>query len=286
MGLFQFASNIFNRAVKVQLEDKIREFDERMNGLDEDVERFIESSGGDITELVDARKDETGFIHTTIKKRIDAISQNTSAELDKLKQQNDLLVNKVSPSGVPANAVGPTFARAATRIYRGRTYEIDIPVYDGGGIYIDPTLGETLTIPTANIINANEGTVEISIIPKQVVDTVNYCRIDFPSSGRFLLYVTASGRIYFSIDEWGGAYVSSDAGIAKVDVPFEAAMRWNHRAKELSLFVNGKKAGTIYYDKTVKGEFGPTMSLVHNYPAIVTKLRISHTARPDKELKY
>lgn len=286
MGFFQFASNVFNRSVKVQLEDKIREFDKRMDGLDEDVERFIESSGGNITELVDARKDEKDVIHTTLKKRIDSISQNTSAELDKLKQQNALLANKLSPSGVPANAVAPTFSRATTRIYRGRTYEINQPVYDAGGIYIDPTLGETLTIPTTNILNANEGTVEVTIIPKQVVDTVNYCRIDFPSSGRFLLYVTASGRIFFSIDEWGGAYVQSGSGIAKVDVPFEAAMRWNHRAKEYSLFVNGKKAGTIYYDKTVKGDFGPTMSLVHNYPAIVQKLRISHTARPDKELKY
>lgn len=286
MGIFQFASNIFNRSVKVQLEDKIREFDKRMDGLDEDVERFIESSGGNITELVDARKDEKDVIHTTLKKRIDSISQNTSAELEKLKQQNALLATKLSPSGVPANAVAPTFARAATRTYRGRTYEINQPVYDAGGIYVDPTLGETFTIPTTNIINANEGTVEVTIIPKQVVDTVNYCRIDFPSTGRFLLYVTASGRIYFSIDEWGGAYVSSDTGLAKVDVPFEAAMRWNHRAKEYSLFVNGKKSGTIYYDKTVKGDFGPTMSVVHNYPAIVQKLRISHTARPDKELKY
>jgi hypothetical protein len=286
MGIFQFASNIFNRSVKVQLEDKIREFDKRMDGLDEDVERFIESSGGNITELVDARKDEKNVIHTTLKKRIDAISQNTSAELDKLKQQNSLLADKLSPSGVPANAVAPTFARATTRTYRGRTYAVNQPVYDAGGIYVDPTLGETFTIPTTNILNANEGTIEVTIIPKQVVDTVNYCRIDFPSTGRFLLYVTASGRVYFSIDEWGGAYVSSAAGIAKVDEPFEAAMRWNHRAKEMSLFVNGKKAGTMYYDKTVKGDFGPSMSLVYNHPAIFQKLRISHTARPDKELKY
>jgi hypothetical protein len=285
-GLFTFFSNFADRNFKNQLQDKIREIDSKFSGYDEEIERFIESSGGNIAELVDARKDENNVVYTTLKQRLDVIGQNTSAELDNLKQQNSLLADKLSPSGVPANATGPTFTRPSVRTYRGRDYTANVPVYDTGGIYIDPTLSESLTIPTANIINATEGTIEITIIPKQLIDTVNYCRIDFPTTGRFLLFVNAAGKVSFSIDEWSAGSVGTENGVAKLNEPFEAALRWNHRAKEYSLFVNGKKAGTTYYDRTVKGDFGASMSVVYNYPAIVQKLRISHIARPDKELRY
>lgn len=285
-GLFQFASNLFNRALKVQLEDKIRELEAKNEGNDIRLDNIVNNSGNSVTELVDARTDEKNVVHPNLKKRLDTISAYTTTEINKLKEENKGLADKVSPSGIPQNAGIPTFTRAATRDYKGRTYAVNAPVYDAGGVVIDPTLNESLTIPTANILNATQGTVEATVIPLQIADTVNYCRIDFATTGRFLFYITASGRCYFSIDEWGGAYVSTGTGVAKVNEPLSFALRWNDRAKEYSLFVNGKYIGTKYYDKAVKGDFGPTMTLAYAHPVIFQKLRFSHIARPDKELIY
>ncbi|MED4292396.1 hypothetical protein [Priestia megaterium] len=202
-----------------------------------------------------------------------------------MKKENSFLVKNASATGIPSNAGAPTFSRATTRDYKGRTYQIDQPIYDMGGLLVDPSFPETFTIPTTNVLNANEGTVEVGIIPLVLADTINYCRIDYPTTGRFLLFVSASGRVSFSIDEWGGASISTARGVAKVNEQFTAALRWNHKAKEYTLFVNGQKIGVRYYDKNVKGEFGTIMSVVHNYPAVITKLRLSTIARLDRELK-
>lgn len=41
-----------------------------------------------------------------------------------------------------------------------------------------------------------------------------------------------------------------------------------------------------YYDKTVTGDFGSTMSVIQNKVAVVTKLRFLNIKRPNKELTY
>ncbi|MGC3791981.1 hypothetical protein [Priestia aryabhattai] len=283
MSLFTLGS-AFNRFFRTELINKLRSVDVTTEDLHKRIDNIVGNTGNSNTEIVDARKDEKGVIHPNIKKRIDTIGQFTTAEIEKLKKQNAGLAESVSASGIPTNAGFPTFTRAATRTYKGRTYPANSPVYDLGGLLVDPTIQEAFTIPTANIMNAAEGTLEVSIIPLVLADTVNYCRIDYPSTGRFLLFVSASGRISFSIDEWGGASISTANGVAKVNEQFSAALRWNDKAKEYTLFVNGKKIGTNYYDQTTKGEFGENMSLIHNYPAVITKLRMSHIARPDREL--
>ena len=231
------------------------------------------------SEIVDARGGEK-----TLKARIDNVEAGTDSKLVQLKKENQFLVKNASTTAISPNALAPTFTRATSRDYKGRTYGINQPVYDMGGLLVDPAFPETFTIPTLNVLNAQEGTVEVGIIPLVLADTVNYCRIDYPSTGRFLLFVNAAGKISFSIDEWGGASISTGNGIAKINEPFTVALRWNHKAKEYTLFVNGKKIGVNYYDKTVKGEFGSIMSVVHNYAAVVTKLRFSNIARSDKEL--
>lgn len=259
------------------IEADIKDITDRINNL-------VLNSGTSVIELVDARQDENGVIHTSLKERIDSISGIVNSEIDQLLNKHESLLETARASGIPSNAGKPTFTRAATRVYKGRTYQIDEPVYDRGGILVDPTLSEAFTIPTMNIMNAYEGTIEAEIIPLQLVDTVNYFRIDFPSTGRFLLYVNAAGKISFSIDEWGGKSVDTSDGVAKLNEPFRVAMRWNTKAKAYSLFVNGVKIGTQYYDRAVKGAFGTTMSVIYNYPAIITKLRFSLIARADKEL--
>lgn len=245
--------------------------------LQEIQERGI--SKDEYKEVEDFRKDSAGTTHTDINKRL-------ASEITLLKKENAKLVESTTATGIPLNAGSPTFSRSTTRTYKGRTYPANTPVFDRGGLLVDPSLSESFTIPTANILNANEGTVEVGIVPLVLADTVNYCRIDFPTSGRFLLFVSAKGTISFSIDEWAGGYISTASGVAKVNEPFTAALRWNHKAKEYSLFVNGKKIGVQYYDKTVKGDFGSTMSVIHNNAAVITKLRFSNIARPDKELTY
>ncbi|MCA4157641.1 hypothetical protein [Priestia megaterium] len=285
MSLFTLGS-AFNRFFRNELVDKIRAVDGFIDNLNKRIDNISQNSGNSIVELVDARKDENGVVHPNIKRRIDTISAFTTEEIQRLKKENAKMTESISASGIPVNAGAPTFTRPVTRIYKGRTYQVNEPVYDIGGLLIDPTMQESLTIPTTNILNSYEGTIEVSIIPFVLVDTVNYCRIDYPDTGRFLLFVNAAGRISFSIDEWGGASISTASGVAKVNEPFTAALRWNNKAKEYTLFVNGKKIGTKYYEQSKKGEFGTIMSLVHNYPAVVNKLRFSHIARPDRELIY
>lgn len=279
----------------ITFEKMTGEFQTQFNALKSDVSKETELQKQRIdnlinavpqpSEVVYAREDEKGVMHPNLKGRIDSIIDTTSAELENLKKENSFLVKNASATGIPSNAGAPTFSRATTRDYKGRTYPANTPIYDMGGLLVDPSFPETFTIPTTNVLNANEGTVEVGIIPLVLADTMNYCRIDFPSTGRFLLFVSASGRVSFSIDEWGGASISTASGVAKVNEQFTAALRWNHKAKEYTLFVNGQKIGVHYYDKNVKGEFGTSMSVVHNYPAIVTKLRFSTIARSDKELK-
>jgi len=272
-GEFQTQFNAFKSDVSKETELQKKRIDNLINAAPQP------------SEVVYAREDENGVVHPNLKGRIDSIIDTTSAELENLKKENSFLVKNASATGIPSNAGAPTFSRATTRDYKGRTYQIDQPIYDMGGLLVDPSFPETFTIPTTNVLNTNEGTVEVGIIPLVLADTINYCRIDYPTTGRFLLFVSASGRVSFSIDEWGGASISTASGVAKVNEQFTAALRWNHKAKEYTLFVNGQKIGVRYYDKNVKGEFGTIMSVVHNYPAVITKLRLSTIARLDRELK-
>ena len=236
-------------------------------------------SKDEFKEVEDFRKDSAGTTHADINKRL-------ASEITLLKKENAKLVESTTATSIPLNAGAPTFARATTRTYKGRTYPANTPVYDMGGLLVDPSLSESFTIPTANILNANEGTIEVGIVPITLAAAVHYCRIDFPTSGRFLLSVNAAGAITFSLDDSSGVSIVTPSGVAKVNELFTAALRWNHKAKEYSLFINGKKIGVKYYDKTVKGDFGSTMSVIHNYAAVVTKLRFSNIARFDKELTY
>ena len=285
MSLFSLGG-AFNRFFRNQLNDKIREMDETTTGLNKRIDNIVGSTGDDITEIVDARLDEKGVLHPTIKKRMDTIGEFTTSEIENLKKENADLVDHISATGIPTNALGPTFTRVATRSYKGRTFAVNEPVYDLGGILVDPTTQESLTIPTTNIINSAQGTIEIAIVPFTLTDGMHFCRIDYASSGRFVLAVNASGAVSFSIGETTETPISTATNTAVVKEQFTAALRWNDKAKAYSLFVNGKKIGTRYYNAATKGEFGSSMSLVYNYPAVVTKLRISHVARADRELIY
>ena len=192
--------------------------------------------------------------------------------------------DSMQDTGVHFEAGDPVFTRSTTRDYKGRTYAIDEPIYDMGGITVDPTLGESLTIPTAHVLDANQGTIEAVIIPLSLNDYNNYFRMDYNGTSRFLLFISASGKVYFSINDWGGPSISTDDGVAVVGERLEVAMRWSTFSKTMSLFVNGIKVGTDIYQYETYGDFPSTMSLVYNYSSVVCDLRISKVARTDDEI--
>jgi hypothetical protein len=243
-------------------------------------------------ESAQARIDTEGVAHPTLKARVDYEITQTTERFN----QSIAAINKEKASvqeldrnrtiGVPVTAGAPVFARNATRDYKGRTYQINEPVYDQGGVLVEPEIGETLKIPTSDVLNHHEGTIEGEITPLAMIDFMNYCRIDFPTGGRFAIFCNAAGGVRFAIAPFGGAFIGTSDGVVKLNEPFSFALRWNHRAMEYSLFVNGKREATGMYDKNLLGAFGTEMNVVYNYKAIVHRLRFSKVARRDRELIY
>jgi len=187
-------------------------------------------------------------------------------------------------SGIHKDAQPPTFTRNSTITYRGFSYGVNVPVYDYGGIRIDTTIGEALTVPTANVLYAEEGTIEARVTVLDLENYNNIFRMDYNASNRFLLFLNTDGRVAFSIDAWGGDYVRTDVGAIAQKKPFDVALRWSNKSKTYSLFVNKKLIGTKKYDKATYGEFPSILKVVDNFSAVVGNLRISKVARTDKEL--
>ncbi|WP_257064272.1 LamG domain-containing protein [Priestia megaterium] len=192
--------------------------------------------------------------------------------------------DSMQESGVHFDAGAPVFTRPTTRDYKGHTYAIDEPIYDMGGIMVDPAISESLTIPTANVLDPLEGTIEAVIIPLVLNDYNNYFRMDYNASSRFLLFTSASGKVYFSINDWGGPSISTGDGVAVVGERLKIALRWSTLSKTMSLFVNGVKVGTDVYQYSTYGDFPATMSLIYNYSSVLCDLRISKVARTDNEI--
>lgn len=190
----------------------------------------------------------------------------------------------IKASGVDKNAKAPEFTRNSVRTYKGIDYAINAPVFDLGGLLVDPEQGEKLTIYTQNVLYADEGTIELTITPLKMMDFNNYLRMEYNPSSRFLLYTNAAGRIYFSIDNWSAGYVRTEEGVLQLNKPAKIAVRWTDKSKTYSLFVNNELIGTSYYDKAAFGEFPATMNVVYNYASVISDLRISKIARGDVDL--
>jgi phage minor structural protein len=222
-------------------------------------------------------------INEDMKKLQDSLLKN-QLTWNKANNANSKASSGIYESGVHKLAKPPVFTRNSVRTYKGLDYAVNAPIYDYGGIIVDPEQGENLTIQTANVLYADEGTIEAKITPLKLVDFNNLFRMEYNSSSRFLVYMNAAGRVYFSIDNWSAGYVRTSEGVAQVGKPVKIAVRWSDKSKTYTLFVNGELIGTNYYSKSVFGEFPQTMNVVYNYGCVISDLRISKTARGDVEI--
>lgn len=149
--------------------------------------------------------------------------------------------------------------------------------------FIDGTrAAETLTIPTAGVLNPQEGTVECWVKVPIVTNWNNFFRMDGLSNGRFLLFFNSSGSACF---DYGPASSGSitPAGTIEANNWYYIALRWSATTGKQALFINGVK-----YEKDlpngVATSFPSTVSVVNNYSAYIDDLRISNRARTDAEI--
>ena len=141
---------------------------------------------------------------------------------------------------------------------------------------------ETLTIPTAGVLNPQEGTVECWVKVPIVTNWNNFFRMDGLSNGRFLLYFTTDGRAAFDYGPSNTGPVAP-AGTIEANNWYYIALRWSATTGKQALFINGVK-----YEKDlpngVATSFPSTVSVVNNYSAYIDDLRISNRARTDEEI--
>lgn len=219
-----------------------------------------------------------------LQKKIQLKEAMWNKTIEKMKESLKQVSNTQIDSGIHKDAQPPVFTRNSTITYKGFSYGVNVPVYDYGGMVVNTTIGESLTIPTPNVLSADEGTIEARITVLDLQNYNNIFRMDYNSSNRFLLFLNTDGRVAFSIDAWGGDYVRTDIGTIAQKKPFDVALRWSNKSKTYSLFVNKKLIGTKKYDKATYGDFPSILKIVDNFSAVVANLRISKVARTDKEL--
>lgn len=148
--------------------------------------------------------------------------------------------------------------------------------------FIDGTRSrETLTIPTAGVLNPQEGTVEFWVKPLVVANWNNFFYMA-TSNGRFLLYFTTDGRAAFDYGA-SNSGPAAPAGTIEANNWYYIALRWSAITGKQALFINGVK-----YEKDlpngVATSFPSTVSVVNNYSAYIDDLRISSRARTDEEI--
>jgi len=149
--------------------------------------------------------------------------------------------------------------------------------------FIDGTRSrETLTIPTAGVLNPQEGTIEFWVKPIVVANYNNFFSMQ-TSNGRFLLFFdTHFYRACFDYGATNSGVKSSDNTITANNL-HHIVLRWSATTGKQALFVNGVK-----YEKDlpngVATSFPATVSIVNNYSAYIDDLRISNRARTDAEI--
>lgn len=185
-------------------------------------------------------------------------------------------------TGVPSSALPPTFKRPTERSYKGWDYEVDEPVFDDNGILIQHTEGESMDIPTTDVLNAEEGTIEISFTPLTLGGNQHVIRMDFPNGGRFLLFVSTTNRLTFSIDEWGGGSVNTDVDFVQAGRKYDVVVKWSKKSMTYNMYINGEHVGVQTYEDM--GDFPGTLQLSPTCDSIVHDIRFSKVARTDEEL--
>jgi len=154
---------------------------------------------------------------------------------------------------------------------------------------------ETLTIPTAGVLNPQEGTVEFWVyVPEFWKQGIPYWRRIWgigrnARAGMYVLYYYPNtGKIHFTIYNSSGV-----AQIISVDKPTVGwhffAAKWS--ASEMALFIDGVKVGSIA-NPSLPSSFADTVisigcrpdSPYDNVNTLIDDLRISNRARTDEEI--
>jgi len=164
---------------------------------------------------------------------------------------------------------------------------------------------ETLTIPTAGVLSADEGTVEFFFKPLSGFFDSNvggdgFNRIIGHSSNintneLQLCNEASSDKLLFAISnsggEWAGgsAYSCISTTVLALDTWYHIAARWSQTAGTFSIFVNGVKEDEATYDKfpTISNPLyiGSHQQVVERKGNIlIDDLRISNIARDDAEI--
>ena len=141
---------------------------------------------------------------------------------------------------------------------------------------------ETLTIPTAGVLNPQEGTIEFWVKPLVVANYNNFFHMQ-TSNGRFLLFFGTN--FYSAIFDYGATNsgVKSSANTITTNNWYHIVLRWSATTGKQALFVNGVK-----YEQDlpngVATSFPATVNIVNTYSAYIDDLRISNRARSDEEI--
>ncbi|MCM3639692.1 phage tail protein [Priestia aryabhattai] len=217
----------------------------------------------------------------------ETFSPDTQEQLNKTQSQASKGSQAVKDSGVSSGAKAPIFRRAAMRTVKGRDYDVDEPVYDQNGLLVEFNEGETLNIPTQDVLYAEEGTIEFSFVPLEVDSTNQHImRMDYNSSNRFLFFISATNKITFSVDAWGGSSIYTASNFAVTGEEYKIALKWSAKTMTYSMFVNGELIGIQKYDKSILGEFPEMLQVGSSCRLVMRGLRISKKARLDKDLVY
>jgi len=148
--------------------------------------------------------------------------------------------------------------------------------------FIDDTRSpESLTIPTAGVLNPQEGTVEFWVKPLVVGNWNNFFFMIL-SNGRFLLFFDSTGLAKFDYGPTNSG-IETPSGIISANNWHHIVLRWSATTDKQALFVNGVK-----YEQDlpngVATSFPETAPVVHTYSAYIDDLRISSRARSDEEI--
>jgi len=155
--------------------------------------------------------------------------------------------------------------------------------------FVDGTrAAETLTIPTAGVLNPQEGTVELTYVPSHGTNVrphrfILSAGID---TNEFRLEYRTNDRWYLKVGNVNGEYITS----LSAGVPVALAVRWD--SSTVSLFVNGSKVIQINaaFANLQLGDVLAIGSSVANWGwdyqcnGLIDDLRISSIARSDAEI--
>jgi len=209
--------------------------------------------------------------------------ERITATESKVESVETSTTKNTNESGISSGAKPPTFKRATTRDYKGRTYGVDEPVYDMNGLVVESVQGETLNIPTDNAVYVEEGTIETAFYAIEAGKNQTLMSMDYSSGSKMALSLTSTNQVKLSI---GSTSISTLADFVRAGDTFRVAIKWSSATLSYSLFINGVLQGIQSYDKNTLGNInsGETIDVATDCRTIIKGLRISKKARLDKEL--